>query len=176
MMKSVFRYHFFVRRAKISTVAHHLCRSRRHAAPIQMPSQRCFSSETPSIKMPGPSTTTWERGAIAVKNTDVSNPYLEAIRDTHDPSLHLKTIEDELKGTIGKALGKQGDKIFHAVYRMNEEFKVYQEELDKNETIDHPNVQASAKRYNELRKQAIHARWELMVHRQAAGFIVNNHR
>jgi hypothetical protein len=29
--------------------------------------------------------------------------------------------------------------------------------------------------YNELREQALKSRWELMVHRQAAGFIVNNH-
>lgn len=126
--------------------------------------------------MPGPSTTTWERGAIAVKNIDVSDPYLEAIRDTHDPSLHLKTIEDELKGTIGKALGKQGDKIFRGVHRMKEEFGRYEQALQQHETLDHPEVQSSAKRYNEIRKEAIQARWELMVHRQAAGFIVNNHK
>ena len=41
------------------------------------------------IKEPSKSTSTWERGAIAVKNIDVTNPYLESIRDTHDPSLHL---------------------------------------------------------------------------------------
>jgi hypothetical protein len=29
--------------------------------------------------------------------------------------------------------------------------------------------------YNELREQALKSRWELTVHRQAAGFIVNNH-
>jgi len=139
--------------------------------------RRRLSSETPyTIKVPGPSTTTWERGALAVKDTDVSNPYLEAIRDTHDPSMHLKTIEDELKGTIGKALGKQGDKILFAVHRMKEEFAVYEKEIEKHETLDHPDVQSSAKRYNEFRKQAIQARWELMVHRQAAGFIVNNHK
>eukprot|EP00977_Amphora_coffeiformis_P003712 scaffold715_cov164-Amphora_coffeaeformis.AAC.9 len=59
---------------------------------------------------------------------------------------------------------------------MKEEFAVYETELEIHETIDHPDVQSSAKRYNEIRKQAIQARWELMVHRQAAGFIVNNHK
>ena len=126
--------------------------------------------------MPGPSTTTWERSAIAVKNTNVTNPYLEAIRDTHDPTMHLKTIEDELKGTIGKALGKQGDKILTALQRMQEEFQNYQELLAMHETVHHPAVQACAVRFNNVRKQAIQARWELMVHRQAAGFIVNNHK
>ena len=137
---------------------------------------RQFSSQTPSIKIPGPATTTWERSAVRVKNTDINNPYLEAIRDTHDPTLHLKTIEDELKSTIGKALGKQGDKILQAVCQMKEEFQVYEKYLEEHETIDHPEVQASAMRYNEIRKRAITARWELMVHRQAAGFIVNNHK
>ena len=89
--------------------------------------------------------------------------------------MHLKTIEDELKGTIGKALGKQGDKILSAVQRMRDEFVQYQELVTKHETVQHPAVQACAVRYNDLRKQAIQARWELMVHRQAAGFIVNNH-
>lgn len=134
------------------------------------------SSSTTSIRMPGPSTTTWERSAVRIKNTDDTNPYLEAIRDTHDPTMHLKTIEDELKGTIGKALGKQGDKILNSLRRMSDEFQKYETLLETHETIDHPDVQASAIRYNEIRKQAIQARWELMVHRQAAGFIVNNHQ
>ena len=90
--------------------------------------------------------------------------------------MHLKTIEDELKGTIGKALGKQGDKILNSLRRMSDEFQKYETLLETHETIDHPDVQASAIRYNEIRKQAIQARWELMVHRQAAGFIVNNHQ
>ena len=42
---------------------------------------------------------------------DVTNPYLEAIRQTHDPALHIKTLEEELAGSIGQALGKQGRKV-----------------------------------------------------------------
>jgi hypothetical protein len=36
-------------------------------------------------------------------------------------------------------------------------------------------LQQCIKRYNQYRQDAIHARWELLVHRQAAGFIVHNH-
>jgi len=54
------------------------------------------------MRIPGPASTSWERGAKLVKDVDkVSNRYLEAIRETHDPSFHIKTIEDELKETIG---------------------------------------------------------------------------
>ena len=122
--------------------------------------RRCFSS---SYNAP-----TWERAARRVKNVDAEKDslYMDAIRDTHDPSMHLKTIEDELKGTIGKALGKQGQKIHYHVTRMQEAYAQYQEK---------PSPQVAAA-FNACRKQAIQARWELLVHRQAAGFIVNNHK
>lgn len=119
---------------------------------------------------------TWERAALRVKDTEreKTNQYLECIRDTHDPTLHLKTIEDELKGTIGKALGKQAEKIFYAVRLMQEEYTRYQSLLT-NEVTNRQLLIQSAQLYNDHRKRAIQARWELLVHRQAAGFIVNNH-
>jgi len=93
------------------------------------------------------------------------------MRAEHDPSLHLKTIEDELKGSIGKALGRQGDKILRAVQLMNQEYQIYH----NVQSCDVPTRQRAAQKYNEYRKEALQARWELTVHRQAAGFIVNNH-
>ena len=93
------------------------------------------------IKEPSKSTSTWERGAIAVKNIDVTNPYLESIRDTHDPSLHLKTIEDELKGTIGKALGKQSEKILLQVRLMSTEYQNYMTLIEQHDNnSNHPSV------------------------------------
>jgi len=131
-------------------------------------SQRYFASNG-SIGTPRPATATWERSAVRVKNTDgESNPYMDLIRDTHDPSMHLKTIEDELKGTIGKALGKQAEKIFYYVSLMKKEF-------DRHQASEENRLMA-AQAYNKYRKQAIQARWELLVHRQAAGFIINNHK
>lgn len=107
---------------------------------------------------------------MAVKNTDVENPYLEAIRATHDPALHIKTIEDELKGTIGKALGKQGEKLLSCLREMQQHYKDYQETTGEAVSREY------ATNYNDARKRAIQARWELLVHRQAVGFIVNNHK
>uniref|UniRef100_A0A7S2LI54 Uncharacterized protein n=1 Tax=Leptocylindrus danicus TaxID=163516 RepID=A0A7S2LI54_9STRA len=129
--------------------------------------------------MPEPNKSAWERGAIAVKNIDVTNPYLESIRQTHDPVMHVKTIEDELKGTIGKALGKQGQKILMWMKVMQQERDQYDSLLvqDVERTvITASKLNAIAKEYNAAREKAIKARWELVVHRQAAGFIVNNHK
>jgi hypothetical protein len=141
--------------------------------------QRAWVS-TPSIKVPGPSTTTWERSAARVKNSDNSSinngVYLEAIRETHDPSRHVKTIEDELKATIGQALGRQGHKILTAVQGMADALADYEDLLQHEHERSDDDVQACVVRYNERRREAIQARWELIVHRQAAGFIVSNHK
>ena len=87
---------------------------------------RSFSSKNRegsfTVNMPSPETKSWQRGAKLVKNTDTtSNKYLEHIRQTHDPALHLKTLEDELKGTMGPALGKQGEKVLNILNQMHEE-------------------------------------------------------
>lgn len=127
--------------------------------------------------------TVWERQAVVVKDTEnEKSKYLETIRAEHDPSLHLKTIEDELLGTIGKALGKQGDKIAYAMHCMKKEYTKYEQilqQIQQNNTTN-PTLQkqliAIAEQYNNYRKNAIQARWELLVHRQACGFTVNNHK
>ena len=119
---------------------------------------------------------------------------MELIRDTHDPSMHLKTIEDELKGTIGQALGKQGRKIHRFMGLMQESYDDYQAAMAEHEQESSSHytrrVQGSnnsnsktaierakeaAAQFNDYRQLAVTARWELQVHRQAAGFVINNH-
>lgn len=139
-----------------------------------------------SAKAPGPLTKSWERGAKLVQNTTVENKYLEHIREVHDPSQHLKTIEDELKGTIGQALGKQGRKILMYARLMDQERTKYEDLLlgkgnDGHDTNNNNNTNNSVLResaitHNEYREECLKARWELMVHRQAAGFVVGNHK
>uniref|UniRef100_A0A7R9ZS10 Uncharacterized protein n=1 Tax=Craspedostauros australis TaxID=1486917 RepID=A0A7R9ZS10_9STRA len=124
-----------------------------------------FFASPPTIKGPSQQLKSWESGARAVKNTQVENQYLEHIREVHDPSSHLKTIEDELKGTIGQALGKQGQKVLGGLQRMEAQRQVYLETGDA----------AAAQQYNEERERTLKYRWELIVHRQAVGFTVGNH-
>lgn len=130
------------------------------------------SSSSSSIKVPTNPLKSWESGARLVKNTSVDNQYLEHIRDIHDPSQHVKTIEDELKGTIGKALGKQADKIVVAMKCMAQEYSKYEELLEQGHDPSSKEVVKVAKQYNEFRQEAHKKRWELIVHRQAVGFIV----
>jgi hypothetical protein len=87
---------------------------------------------SPLIKGPTQKLQSWESGACMIKNTKIENQYLEHMRDLYDPSLHLKTIEDELKGTIGKALGKQGEKILMYARIMHTKHEKYEELLEKH--------------------------------------------
>lgn len=129
------------------------------------------SSQSP-VTPPKPSSTTWERGAKLVKNTDVTNPYIDVVRQEVDPAAHLKTIEDELCAAIGKALGRQGEKVQRAISEMTQQHGQYMQFLHAQAYKD---ASESAIRYNDARKSAIQYRWELLVHRQAVGFTVDNH-
>jgi hypothetical protein len=146
----------------------------------QLVSAACFSSGSNKsiIQVTGPTEKlkSWESGAKLVKNTKMENQYLQEIRATHDPSLHVKTIEDELKGTIGKALGKQGEKVLMYRRAMEQERTAYVRLLeDFEQDVRHPKIIEAVEKHNQYRKDCLHARWELIVHRQAVGFIVGNH-
>lgn len=118
----------------------------------------------------------WERSAKLVKDTESTKhqPYMQTIRATHDPAMHVKTLEEELMGTMGAALGKQAEKIEHFLNLMSAELVKYNE-LRQETNPCLAKLKDTALRHNEFREDAKRARWELLVHRQAVGFIVNNH-
>ena len=151
------------------------------------------TSKSFTVNMPSTTTESWERGAKVVQNTDTTNQYLEQIRESHDPSLHLKTLEDELKGTMGKALGKQGDKILNLLKKMNDEKLKYDRiisslflkesdtriechDVKKISSVVKKEIYLQVQEHNRRREEAVHARWELLVQRQAIGFITDNNR
>ena len=108
-----------------------------------------------------------------MKDADVTNPYLERVRsELVDPALQIKTIEDELCAAIGKALGRQGEKVQFAIREMTDAHARYRERIHAK---DYEEALKSAHHHNEARKRSIKARWELLVHRQAVGFTVDNY-
>ena len=145
---------------------------------VRSSDEPCLTGCAPSARMPSEAKgAVWERMAVAVKLVEQdTSPYIETIRAKHDPALHIKTVEDELKSTIGKALGRQGEKLLRAMRLMEQEFKNHNSLLARHSSdSQNPEVIESARTCNEYRSQALEARWELTVHRQAIGFIVNNH-
>jgi hypothetical protein len=81
-----------------------------------------------SAKAPTAATSSWKRTAKLVKKTTVQNQYLEHIREIHSPEMQHRTMEDEIKGTMGMgmALGKQAHKIEMYITLMEEQFEEYQ--------------------------------------------------
>jgi uncharacterized membrane-anchored protein YhcB (DUF1043 family) len=91
-------------------------------------------------------------------------------------------------GSIGSALGKQSGKIMNFTALMEKELEKYNDVLQQQHqqtangtdgTIGADTavlLEEIAAKYNELREHALKSRWELTVHRQAAGFIVNNYQ
>lgn len=114
--------------------------------------------------------------------------YIAKIRDmVHDsPAMHIKTLQDELQSAIGQALGKQGQKVVNAIATVLQIRMEYDAEVERmraphgktaaDSSDDHTrNLASLVERYESARRTAIQARWELLVHRQAAGMTVNNH-
>ena len=133
-------------------------------------SENTSRTETP-IKMPTSSQSkTWERSAKQVQNTNIQNQYLEKMRTVHDPNQHIKTLEDELMGAMAEALKKQSDKIYIEYHQMNELLNIY---LD--DSLSLKRRKDARIKFNECRNAAKHAKWELIVHRQAIGFRIKNH-
>ena len=128
------------------------------------------------------STTAWERTAVRCKDPKQhDNKYIQEIRTTvHDsPAMHLKSLQDELQSAVGQALGRQGAKVLRAIQAVHAIQDEYEQLLMNNNKHDPHNhahlIQQCIERHAKARQAAVQVRWELMVHRQAAGFLVNNH-
>jgi hypothetical protein len=147
--------------------------------------------------------TPWERTARQIKDSAILNspapqaeranggshgdPYLQRVQSTlvTDPVLHpVRSIEQEIQEIIGQALGKQGQKVTLALTRLQNSFHQYESCLiryNKEKELRSPGdtarseLEQAIQTYNAQRQKAIQVRWELLVHRQAAGFIVKNH-
>ena len=149
----------------------------RHDIIIIMTGSRNMSSNTSTS-----STTAWERTAVRCKDPKQhDNKYIQEIRTTvHDsPAMHLKSLQDELQSAVGQALGRQGAKVLRAIQVVHAIQAEYEQLLMKNHKHDPHNhaqlIQQCIERHDKARQAAIQVRWELKVHRQAAGFLVNNH-
>jgi hypothetical protein len=98
----------------------------------------------------------------------------------------LSIVTTDKPGSIGSALGKQSGKIMNYTLLMEKELEKYHDLVQKQQqtgnlsdgtiAADTAALEEIAAKYNELREHALKSRWELTVHRQAAGFIVNNYQ
>jgi hypothetical protein len=91
------------------------------------------------------------------------SPYLDRLRARVDPSRAQDDLETEIRAEIAAALGRAEDKVNAALLRL----ELAGRDLDT--AADGDRRQRTAD-FNALREEALHARWELLVHREAVGF------
>eukprot|EP00978_Attheya_sp_CCMP212_P035458 scaffold154456_cov61-Attheya_sp.AAC.1 len=184
--------------AAVRSIWNEEARSRRygcHKEGIWQQPSRCLSSSGSNNH--DKQETSWGRSAKRIQNVATGitkgDKYAQQIREedmvSTDPATHVKTLENEVQAVMGQALGRQAEKITHAKREMDTHWTKYQTLLlllsnNNNEDDDNDNATTNnvpalnecAKLYNFHRERAKKARWELLVHRQAVGFVVDNHR
>ncbi len=96
------------------------------------------------------------------------SPYLDRLRSRVDVEQAHQSLEQELIQEMAAALGRAEDKVNAALLRL---------ELAAEAVAaagDHAERRACAAAFNARRLDALRARWELLIHREAIGFRRND--
>lgn len=91
------------------------------------------------------------------------SPYLDRLRARVDPARAQSDLETEIRAEIAAALGRAEDKVNAALLRLELAGRALDDALG-------PDRPARTTDFNARRTDALHARWELLVHREAVGF------
>jgi hypothetical protein len=106
----------------------------------------------------------WTSLVKSLIDTGHESPYLDRLRARLDPGRAHLELETEIRAEIASALGRAEDKVNAALLRL---------ELAQRRLADAPHGPERRRLVadcNALRDEALHARWELLVHREAVGF------
>lgn len=104
----------------------------------------------------------WTKLVRELKDTGYESPYLDRLRARLDPSEAVARLEAEIVQEMAQALGRTGDRLNYALLRL---------ELAAR-AIDEADEGARAERiraFNALRVEALDARRNLLIHREAIG-------
>jgi hypothetical protein len=105
----------------------------------------------------------WKGLVRALQDRGYESPYLDRLRRRLDPEQAQATLEQEIVQEIAAALGRAAAKLDHALLRLELAGK------DLDAATDDAERAECAARFEELRGQALQARHELLIHREAVG-------
>lgn len=91
------------------------------------------------------------------------SPYLDRLRARVDVGQSLESLEQEIAREMASALGRAGEKVDHALLRLEIAGR------DADAAADPTTRRACIERFNQLRREALAARHELRIHREAVG-------
>lgn len=106
----------------------------------------------------------WLKLVRELKDTGYESPYLDRLRARLDPAEAVARLETEIVQEMAQALGRTEDKLNYALLRL----ELAGREVDRasDDTTRETLVQA----FNARRAEAIDARRNLAIHREAIGF------
>jgi hypothetical protein len=96
------------------------------------------------------------------------SPYLDRLRRRIDASRTRESLEKEILREMAAALGRAEDKLNVALLRLElagRSLEAARDPVDRGAAVDD---------FNARRDDAVRARWELTIHREAIGFRRND--
>jgi hypothetical protein len=109
----------------------------------------------------------WKTLVTELKDSGYQSPYLERLRQRLDVEQAHATLEQEIVQEIAAALGRTATKLDYALLRL----ELAERDLRAATSDD---VAACAARFDALREEALRARHELLIHREAVGIRRND--
>lgn len=105
----------------------------------------------------------WSRLVRELKDTGYESPYLDRLSARLDPSEAVSRLETEIVQEMAQALGRTEDKLNYALLRLELAARAIDTATDALVRYDR------VKEFNALRDEAIDARRNLQIHREAIG-------
>jgi hypothetical protein len=109
----------------------------------------------------------WKTLVGELKDSGYQSPYLDRLRQRLDVEQAHATLEQEIVQEIAAALGRTATKLDYALLRL----ELAERDLRAATSDD---VAACAARFDALREEALQARHELLIHREAVGIRRND--
>jgi hypothetical protein len=109
----------------------------------------------------------WKTLVTELKDSGYQSPYLDRLRQRLDVEQAHATLEQEIVQEIAAALGRTAAKLDYALLRL----ELAGRDLDATAGDE---AAACAARFEALREEALRARHELLIHREAVGIRRND--
>jgi hypothetical protein len=105
----------------------------------------------------------WTKLVRELKDTGYESPYLDRLRARLDPATEVARLEAEIVQEMASALGRTEDKLNYALLRLELAGRAVDAATDPLERYER------VREFNALRLEALDARRNLQIHREAIG-------
>jgi hypothetical protein len=106
----------------------------------------------------------WKNLVRHLEDTGYESPYLDRLRARLDAGGIRQSLETEIIREVAHALGRSEDKVNHALLELELAARAVDEAADDDTRA------ARVARFNQVREDALRARQNLRIHREAVGF------